>query len=165
MPKKKKRYRMFFVLTLLSFAMAAIALLLIPWLSVQDEANGKTALYLTALMFWLGMIVGIAGTWITNSGLRKIRVRAYSSGKMTPPNLPGMLMFFARPISLVLYLIVLVGVGLIVSDMIRSWVPEKIMFPVLSVTLYAFVVHSVIDGKNYRAYRIMKEGMYNDNIK
>ena len=50
---------------------------------------------------------------------------------------------------------------MLISDLILRWLPDDALFPILAGTLMAFVIHSVIDGKNFKAYKILKEGMHN----
>ena len=163
--KRRDKYRLYFVFTFVAFAISFASLIAIPFVQMSDEHAKKIAIYMIALLFWLGLIIGIISTWFTNINLQRIRHKVYTSGMMERPKLPGVITITKKPVNIILYSFVIIGLVLMISDLISHWIPEFIMFPIISFTLYAFVIHSVIDGKNYKAYRIIKEGMHNENEK
>lgn len=62
----------------------------------------------------------------------------------------------------ILYGVVILGVGLMVTDIMFSYVPEMAMFPIISITILSFAVHCVVDGKYYKVYKLMKENVNNE---
>lgn len=40
-----------------------------------------------------------------------------------------------------------------ISDMFFHYINKFVMFPVISITFFAFVVHCVVDGKSYKIYK------------
>ncbi len=63
---------------------------------------------------------------------------------------------------LILYGATVMGLVLIITDIIFDYIPETAMFPILSVTILSFTVHCVIDGKYYKAYKLIKESVNDD---
>ena len=165
MARRDRGSGLFFVITFASFALSSVALLLIPFISAADDRTKKLLTVIVAGMFWVGMAVGIMSTWLTNSALRHMRHWVYTSGLMDRPKLPGVITFTPKALNIIIYVIFIAGLGLMISDLIVRWASEYLMFPIISATLYVFVIHSVIDGKNYKAYRIVKDGMHNENKK
>lgn len=157
-----KRYRLYLLITLVSFLLSAGALLAIPIMEKLSDEGQKLAVIILGSLFWLGLIVGIVLTFFTNTAMRKMRIKAYSTGRLERPSLPGMLVFSNDITHLVFYGICILGIAFLITDLIFRWLPKNTMFPILSVTYIAFVMHSIIDGKNYKAYKTIKEGMHND---
>lgn len=161
MNRELKKYRFILWITIVSFLLPASALLAIPVVAnLPDEAQ-KPATITIAALFWLGIILGIVMIIYANSRMRRMRWKAYATGKLDRPPAPGAFMFSRKAGHLILYGILIVGGAVLISDLILRWLPEGILFFILSGTLIAFVIHSIIDGKNYKAYKIMKEGTHN----
>ena len=93
------------------------------------------------------------------AGFRKYRRRAVQRGLGRLRPLPGLLVF--RPRHWPLYLALVLGLAAGISDLIHHWVPDLIMFPILTVTMAALVLHCVLDGNDYHTYAKMKEGLSN----
>lgn len=165
MHEKQQRYGTYFLLTLGCFAISAVALALIPFLQFLKESGQSVFRIIIAAAFWAGLLVGIFSTFITNAGMSGARRRVYKAGKLEKSKLPGIVSFSIRPLSVITYAVFFCGAALAVSEIITHWLPEFVLFPILGITLFAFAFHCVIDGKNYKVYRIIKEGMHDDNGK
>lgn len=163
MHEKGKGYRKYFFITLGCFACAAIALSLIPILQYLKESDQTAVRIVIATIFWAGLLIGIFSTFITNAHMSRARRRVYKSGALKKAKLPGIISFSAKPLSVITYAVFLAGLALAISEIVRHWLPEQALFPILGITLFAFVLHCVIDGKNYKVYRKIKEGTHDDN--
>ena len=157
-----KKYRLYLLITLFSFLLSAGSLLVIPTMEKLSAEGQKLLTIILGALFWLGLIVGIGLTLFTNTAMRRMRIKAYSTGRLARPSLPGMLVLSKDIIHFILYGIIFLGIVILITDLIFRWLPKNTMFPILSVTYIAFVIHSIIDGKNYKAYKTIKEGMHND---
>lgn len=153
-----KRYRNTVLISLLCFAVSALSLSAIPLIQVKERGPAVIAV---AAVFWGALLAGLAVFLLASAKFRKYREQLYQRGKLKRQPLPGILSFRARPLQLTLYLIVAAGAACAVTDILRHWVPGALMFPILSVTMLAFVLHCFLDGRDYQAYAKMKEGMKN----
>ena len=153
-----KQYRNTIAVSLGFFVLSALSLSAIPLIEVKEHSPGVIAV---AAVFWGGLLLGLALFFLASAKFRKYRNRAYERRLLQRQPLPGALTFRAAPSSLVLYLILAASVVCVVTDLIWHWAPGAVMFPILTVTLTAFVLHCFLDGRDYRAYAKMKEGMKN----
>lgn len=156
MKQHEKKFRTYFGIILGSFFCSAFSLSFIPVLSRMDDQLSTTWGYVIALLFWIGLIVGCIMIGVMNTKMRRARAKAYSTWKMKRPKRPGMFMFSKEPLHLVIYFVIVSGFIISVADLIRTFVPTRIMFPVISVTYFAIVIHGIIDGKNFRIYQKIK---------
>lgn len=153
-----KRYRTLLTASLSAFGLSALSLSAIPIASHQQ----KNALsYVIAGVFWVGMLAGLILAKTAHTGFRRQRHRLYKLEQSRPQQFSGAFTFRITPVGMALYLITAAGLILMISDMIAPWLPEQVLFPVLSATMFAFVLHCFLDGKNYQAYKRIKEGMKN----
>lgn len=156
MKQHEKKFRTYFGIILGSFFCSAFSLSFIPVLSRLDDQLSTTWGYAIALLFWIGLIVGCIMIGVMNAKMRRARAKVYSAYKMKRPKRPGMFMFSKEPLHLVIYFVIVSGFIISVADLIRTFVPTRIMFPVISVTYFAIVIHGIIDGKNFRIYQKIK---------
>lgn len=54
----KKRFKTFKIISMIGFFLSACAVLLTPWASLEPEFGSKTLAYISAAVFWLGLILG-----------------------------------------------------------------------------------------------------------
>ena len=156
MKQYEKKFRKYFGIILGSFFCSAFSLSFIPALNRMDERVAAGLGYVIALLFWIGLIVGCIMIGVMNTKMRRARAKAYSAWKMKRPKRPGMFMFSKEPLHLVIYFVIVSGFVISVADLIRTFVPTRIMFPIISITYFAIVIHGMIDGKNFRIYQKIK---------
>ena len=147
---------------MISFFISACSFLITPTVSNLSENAHKSTTIVISGMFWIGLIFGIAMTVVTNVNMRHMRYKAYETGKLKRRSLPGALMFSNNIIHILLYVVIIVGISVLISDLVLRWLPNDAVLPILAVTYFVFVIHSIIDGKNYMAYKIIKEGKRDD---
>lgn len=155
MNKYVKQYRVYFGLILGTFFCSAFSLSFIPWLNKLPENSQHTLANVIAAVFWLGLILGIVFTFVMNSKMRKARAKAYSAKKTKRQKHPGIFSFSSQPLHLAVYVGIGAGILISVADLIRTFVPTRIMFIVISATYFLIVVHAVIDGKNFKICKIL----------
>lgn len=153
-----KGYRRTALASVLLFAAAALSLCAIPLIQVDEHGPG---LYIVAGLFWGGMLFGLLLFVLATVKFRKHRSLAYERGLVKRQPLPGILTFRAGKRQLALYLILAAGLICIGTDIWLHWAPDYVMFPILSATVIAFVLHCFLDGRNHQVYEKLKEGMKN----
>ena len=164
MKKYIRQYRKAFGFILGSFFCSAFSIALIPWIDQLPETAGRIISYIVAAIFWLGLILGIVFTVIMNMNMKMVRGKMYEKGSLKRPKYPGILQFSADPVHIAIYAVMAVGILISILDLIKGFMPSKLMFFILFLTYDAIVLHGIVDGKNYKVYRIMKEGTRNENI-
>ncbi len=151
-----KQYQVYLRIILGVFFCSAFSLSFIPWINRFPENVEKKLGYCIASVFWLGLIVGLTMVGVMNGNMRRARAKIYSSHKMKRPKRPGFFSFSKEPWKIVIYFIIGTGIILCVADLIKTFIPTKIMFPIISVTYYATVLHGIVDGKNFKVYQKLK---------
>jgi len=147
------------VVTFASIAAASLSLNLIPYIFGREDWAGKVMVYVVAAVFWIGLLLAFAAAGSTRRTLysyREIRaIREYIRAHQRP----GIIRFSRDWRMLILYGVTAAGLVLMAADIIFNFVPEPIMFPVLSVTILLFAFHCILDGKYYKAYKQIKESV------
>lgn len=157
---KKAKVSLF--LTILAIAISSFSLCLIPFTSGIEKGQNNIIAYGIAAVFWIGIILSLIATHYTKKRLHscceKVIIKKYMKNQI----LPGLLNFSLNWMSIVLYSIIAVGLILIITDIIFGYVPEMVMFPIISVTILSFALHCVLDGKYYKVYKLIKESVNNE---
>lgn len=151
--------RISLTLTIVFMTISSLSLSLIPFMEESTEKGSSPLGYVIAATFWLGLIAALVSTYLTRTSLRRHRERLIVRDSMERQRLPGIINFSLNKKNIILYAFIVIGLVLIVTDIAFSYVPETIMFPIVSVTIILFTVHCVVDGKYYKAYQQMKECM------
>ena len=149
--------KIFLGITFVAMIIASGSISLIPLISDGENDIFKTTII--ALLFWLGLFFVLLMIGIVASMLRKYRVQYITEQKMKKQILPGCIFFSLNFKSCLIYMVIIIGLALSITDIIWNYIPELIMCLVLSITILSFLVHSVIDGKYYKVYKIMKENI------
>ena len=157
-----KQSRISIVVTLIAAAVASCSLSLIPFTSGVEEGKSNIMAYMIAATFWIGLLLTFVATYITKRILGEYRKKLIADGRVASKQLIGLISFSKNWRMLVLYGITVLGGVLIITDIIFGYVPEAIMFPIISVTMLSFAVHCVVDGKYYKAYKQIKESVDNE---
>lgn len=161
MSKQEKKAKIFLQITVILFAVSFFSLSFIPFMDSSDESTQRILSNIIAALFWLGLIAGIIFNCITNRVIRKNSKKAVKK-VFNKQKFPGAITFSSNMKHLIIYGVILIGVVIMISDIALSWVASYIMFPVISLTLFLFTVHCIIDGKNYKIYMNAKEGVSNE---
>ncbi len=146
-------------LTIVSFAISFFSLSAIPFSQNLTDTGQKIPSFMIAAIFWFFLIWGFLLTFLTKRRQQTVRKKLKSMGLIRAHQPPGIISFSSNPFSIILYVAFLIEIILIVSDLIFHWVPGYIMFPIISVTLFTFMLHCVVDGENYKVYQVIKKGM------
>lgn len=154
-----KKARFLLLVAFAAISVSSLSLSFISYIPRIAENQSNAGAYVIAAVFWLGLILFLAA----NYSLKKLlsdRLEALVLQKRLEKQLfPGAVKFSAGLTNIVVYIIIILGLGFIISDIICNYIPEKIMFPILTVTILSFAVHSVIDGKYYKVYKQIKESV------
>ena len=148
-----KRIKQVLYLWCILLLCAGVSIACIPALSNFDE---KSAIrYVLPAIFWLVIIASFVTSAIMKSFLiqNEKLAKQYINGK----KYPGIISFSKQNESIVTYCVFIVGLLLIVADAIWIFLPKTIAFCVISITLMAFLLHCVLDGKCYLIYKKIRE--------
>ena len=146
-------------LTMAAFAVSFFSLSAIPFTQHLTDTGQKISGYIIAGAFWLFLLIGLLLAFFTKGRQQTVRRKLKTMGLLRAHQPPGIISFSISPLTVTIYLIILVGLIVTISDIIWHWVPGTIMFPILSITLFAFVLHCVVDGENYKVYKVIKKGL------
>lgn len=147
--------KIFLGITVVAVIISSGSLSLIPLISNDKSDIFKTKII--ALLFWMGLFLVLLMTGIISVLLRRYRVQYIANQQMKKQILPGCIFFSINFTNAVIYAVIIMGLVLSITDIVWIYIPESVMFSVLSITMMFFLVHSVIDGKYYKVYKIMKE--------
>lgn len=160
--KRIQSARISLIATIIAMAMSCSALCLIPFTLPSVADKNITFAYIIAAIFWIGIITAFSAILATKIILNKYYKRLVLRGVIKEQTFPGAFNFsFIKP-RIVLYLVILIGIILIITDIIWIYVPEMIMFPIIAITILSFTLHCVIDGKYYKVYKLIKESFNNE---
>ena len=157
-----KDARLSIVVTIVAAALSSFSLSLIPFTSGFEEGENNVISYIIAAVFWIGLLLAFIAAHSTKRTLYRFREKLIVKGYITKHQPIGIVSFSKDWRMWILYGTTLVGLVLIVTDIIFRYVPESVMFPIISVTILSFVVHCVFDGKYYKAYKLIKESVNNE---
>lgn len=157
-----KRAKVSITVTFLAMIVSSCSLSLIPFITETAEGELSIAAYVIAGAFWFGLLLML----LAMNSTRRILYRHREEWILQcyiEKNYPiGILSFSKDWRMLLLYGTTVLGLLLVVTDIIIGYVPEKIMFPIISVTILSFMVHCVVDGKYYKSYKQIKECVNNE---
>ena len=160
--KQIKKARTTLLATVIAMIFSGVSLSFISILSNESKKTINWTAYLIAICFWLGIISAVVCVISTKVYLSKERQKLLNSGIISKQVLPGAVCFGKGKNNIIIYSIFVIGLALIVSDIFTSYVPEKLMYPIISITIISFSIHCVIDGKYYKVYKIIKESVENE---
>ncbi|MBR4733749.1 MAG: hypothetical protein IK081_13375 [Lachnospiraceae bacterium] len=151
-----KQYQIYLSVILGVFFCSAFSLSFIPWINRFPENVETKLAYCIASVFWLGLILGLVMVGLMNGKMRRARAKVYSSRKMKRPRHSGFFTFSKEPWKLAIYFVICTGIVLSIADLVKTFIPTKIMFPIISVTYFAMVLHGIVDGKNFKVFQMLK---------
>ena len=154
--------RLSIVITLVASALSSFSLSLIPLISGFGEGASNILAYIVAAVFWLGLLLTFAAAHSTKRTLFRLREKLISKGYIKRHNPVGALSFSSDWRMWIVYGTTILGLVLIITDIIFRYVPEIVMFPIISITILSFTTHCVLDGKYYKAYKLIKESVNNE---
>ncbi len=161
-----KKAKWSFVATLAAAALASISVSLIPFTGGIEEGKNNVFSYVVAAAFWAGLLLTFAAAFCTKCILGKTRKDWIAKGRLPGKQPIGLVSFSKDRRMWILYGTTGLGLVLIATDILWRYVPEEIMFPVISITILSLAIHCVIDGKYYQAYKRIKESVNNEtNLK
>lgn len=144
-----------------AFGAASLSILMMTFLFCTTGTLNRAVGIVTGISFWLFGIIGLVFVFLMRNNLAPERMAVYEAGLIERQRFPGIFTFSRKPVHIALYAVVIVGAVFAVSDMRFHWVSPVIMLPIVGVTLFAFSLHCIIDGKNYKIYKILKAGLKN----
>ena len=154
-----KKFDRAFLIMAACYAVSAVVLAFIPILDLLPKAVGNVASIAIGAIFWIGLIGGIVMTVKLSSMRKSVEEKIPAIKSRMQKKFPGVINFDLNKIEhLVVYGIFAVCITLFIVDMIFSCITKYVMFPVITLMYLSFVAHCVIDGKNFKVYRVLKKG-------
>ncbi len=155
-----KKYKIAIFFSLFWFGLASASILILLLFDMLNMKQQELLTNITVVIFWFGIILGIIFVRITTSiseSLRKWIRKNEPKKNIKRKSIPGILTF--RKKHMLLYAIIIIGIAVSMMNITGVEISKIIMYPIISVTFFAIILHSVIDGENYNIYKKMKEGM------
>lgn len=151
--KVKTTFRFMYV----SFAISSFALFFMSFLDCLPERAEKVCGYIFAFLFWLGIIIGCLFFKQINGLLNRYIKRFCDDIGFPCQRFPGIITFSRKPLMVSLYFLIIIGVGLMVSDIFLHYIPQFVMFSIISIVFFSFIIHCVVDGRNYKLYQKVRK--------
>lgn len=159
--QSKSKWLMIWIFT--AFAVSSVSIACIPLTENFPEEISTVAAYVIGALFWIGLISGIVLSGYTKSALSKPRKYFQSHHTLPRQRHSGMLSFDFTVHKIILYVVCALGLILFLCDFIFRLFPEIVMFPIIAITIFAIEFHGIVDGINYKTYKLLKEGIKDEN--
>lgn len=156
-----KKIKVLLLATVFCVLIPCLALASVPVIGFAPDKARAVMETIVGALLWIGIVVSVTMSLMIRMYLLKLKRRTSIERQFKRQKLPGILTFIPRPNHLILYGIFVIGVVLIVTDIIFEYISQFVMFPILAVTIFAFAMHCIVDGKLYRLYKSIKEGKKN----
>ncbi|MBQ6824654.1 MAG: hypothetical protein IJP27_08360 [Clostridia bacterium] len=162
MSKSIQTIRLPFLVSFLGFVVSSVSLGIIPVIQLLPDKTESILNYIVAALFYLGLIVGGLAIKFAKEQMHRIRRRLLAEKQFEKQRFPGIITFSADRNHIILYAVCGAGILVAISDLVFHYISEFIMFPILSVILFAFTMHCIVDGENYKLFKKVKEGLKKD---
>ena len=159
--KSIKKIKISIMLSIIFFFVAFFSLSMLVFIPKVEETYQMVIGYSVAIVFWSSLSFGCTFCIRTNLAVKRLLMGCSKEEISKKSKIPGVMSFSGNIYHLILYLVIVIGVILIISDLVNSWISSNIMFPVISITMFSFAMHCIVDGSNYKIYKQMKEGRNN----
>lgn len=153
-----KKYKILFSATFIAFAFSSLGVLAIAFLSLIPKNFENIATYILGAMIWIGFIVGICLIKSTDSIKYKSAKHVFGVSVYRNQKFPGVINITLKPLNIILYSIFVIGLALIIGDVIFHYLNNYLFFITMAIIYYLFMLHCIIDGRNYKIYKLLKGG-------
>lgn len=160
--KTLKETRITLIAMSVSVGISSFSLSFIPFLPDNNLKGPSILECIVAVVFWICLILSISLSYTVKRKLRAYLDILLNENVIKRQKCPGIFSISFDVKRIVLYSVITIGTIFIVTDMVWNYVHQAIMFPVVSITMFAFGLHCVIDGKYYKAYKLIKESVNNE---
>jgi len=138
----KKKYKVLFWLSVVSFFISSATILFMPLGSFEPDGNVILA-YILASVFWLFFALGLLFVILLSRCRRKDITSARMSGIV-------FLRFFKNTFATVFDLLLFVGtITLVLSLLIIRTLPSEVILAGTFITVLTLEMHGLFNGKNY----------------
>lgn len=143
-----------------SLGVSAFSISFIPLVELIDGQTSQIFSYAIGTLFWLGLISGL----ILTKWIRSVHARPRNYFRMHEMldrhRRPGIISFGFTPMKLAIYAVFIVCLTLTVVDFTTHFMSEYIAFPIISVMIFSFEIHCIVDGENFEIYKMLVKGRY-----
>lgn len=151
--------RLPFRVSFISFIVSSASLGVIAFVQFLPDKLQNITNYIIAVLFYLGIIVGALAMKKAKARMYRWRRNLMAERKYEKQRFPGIITFSTDIKHMILYAVCVLGILVMISDVIFHYISEYIMFPILSIIFFAFTIHCIVDGENYKLFKAIKEGM------
>lgn len=159
-----KTAKLHLTITVLTAILSSFSLSVIPFIPKMENEKTSVISYVIAAIFWVGLILTLITSYLTKRMLSRVREKMIAKGHLNGNSLPGVISFSLQGKNIFLYALTVLGGILVITDIIYNYVPEMMMFPILSLTVLSFELHCILDGRNYKVYKLIKESVNDETI-
>lgn len=138
-----------FSLVMLAFAVSSVSVILVPF-AVGKDGNLNSLGYAAGIMFWAGLLLGIAGYILLN---KKANIQGKENTEKEDTEkkkIPDVLRFFSNPPAKVMDGILIIGIIGTIYCGIHAEVNQIIAVVFLLFLVLGIYAHVLLNGKIYR---------------
>lgn len=153
MKRRKKRARQWLLISCMCFAGNALSILLEP-LTIVENSSALTPMgYVLGALFWMFLFLGCVCFWLCWNILHQSNI--YQEWKQK--KLPGVLGLFRTKTARVIDPIWIFTLILSIWGNVVPEVPRLITLSAMSLTLFTFYLHMIVNGRVYRYMTLNNE--------
>lgn len=146
--KEKRKYILFFRLSLLFMIILSTSFSLMPWFSdLAIRYNTRTPLIIGGSIFWLSLIMAY---------LLFVYVNVCRKRENNRSEVPGFLRFFSNKIAQIIDTLMVLTLIVYIYGLIQ--LDGFIMYVLLSLITLFIQLHAVVNGENFKYIQCIKKG-------
>ncbi len=146
-----KNYHRFLLLSATGCGMSALALAIMPFITLDGSAVQKGVATVIALMFWLGLVGEILFFVLADKQCKMIEQRLIKKRRRSFKDVRiGIISFFTEPEAVVADAIAILSLIALILLSVLQVTNEGLMIAVLVTFYISFHLHCFLNGKNYK---------------
>ena len=139
-----KKAKLMLYVSIVGFLISALSVFLVPF-STGENALQDTVGVVAGILFWLGILIGIAFYLIV-----WVQIRNGEYQVLKKKFRPACITFFTKPIALITDAAFLVALAVTIVGNTLVVFGEIVQLILMAVLLFTFFVHFILNGKVYR---------------
>ena len=157
-------YKKQYWISVVCFIVSGSSMLLIPVSSMDEEGMPRVLAYITAAVFWLGIIAGAIIFASADSKRKKLEKKlAGEKSRKRKKGRAGFISFFRNKEAAICDIVMLLSLAALVVFAVAAVEAGWIIALVLALFLCSFYLHSFLNGKNYIFIKTAKKSKVEEN--
>ncbi|MBQ7134424.1 MAG: hypothetical protein IJO20_08030 [Ruminococcus sp.] len=136
---------------LISLSVSPLSILLTFWGDYNGKVLNVIIAYLVGVLFWAGLISGCAMLFVVNK--HRKADKSFRSKK----KLPGVISFFSNQHAMLADVFMAISFVLLLVFLFVPWFNQGVTVVLIAVFLFAFNMHCVLNGMNFKYIQYMKK--------